>query len=94
MIKYKKELTFVQEKGIKMGLFRKKSMFEDDSKPVAAIKRVFRFIKENKWLSSLFVLGVLSGVGLGYYVGGGSTGLFIVALASLLGFIGHVIDER
>ena len=77
-----------------MGLFRKKSMFEDDSKPVKALKSAGRFIKSNVWLSSLMFIGILSGIGLGYYIGGGYTGLFIVALGSLLGFIGHVIDER
>lgn len=77
-----------------MGLFRKKSMFEDDSKPVAALKSIGRYIKSNVWLSSLLFIGIIGGTGLGFYVGGGYTGLFIVALGSLLGFIGHIIDEH
>ncbi|MFW5991556.1 MAG: hypothetical protein ACOCQX_04985 [Candidatus Nanoarchaeia archaeon] len=51
------------------------------------------FFKENLWLLILLALGAIGGLLIGYYVRGYS-GLFAVAIGSLTGFIGHLIDSR
>lgn len=56
------------------------------------IKKVFHTIGVNLFLILFSVIGAAGGLALGYFYG--FVGVFVIALASGLGFFGHLIDSK
>lgn len=71
----------------------KRDPFGEDPKAIKVIKAFFSWLKSNLWLTLFLIIGAGAGVALGIYLGV-STGMFVVAIGSVLGLIGHLIDSR
>lgn len=81
----------MQEAGL--AIMFKKEPFGEEPKVKKALRRVFSGIRSNLWLLVFMTIGASAGVALGIYLEV-SRGMFVVAIGSVTGLIGHLIDSR